>query len=174
MTELSLADSPKTRVLLFTSHPQISSLVKYVLAFHGKNIDFAPGSTSGEFLIKETLDLEDALQFKPNIAFISSETPESEIIQIANHLTGGGVLVYPNKHEDAVEEISNYFRRMPYEDMKGKISGDSFTISTEMGDLPLQFNDENLVRHLQGVQLLLQQFVIMEEDFYEALMSFKF
>ncbi len=173
MTDISTADSAKTRVLLFSANRQISALVKYVLQFHGKNADFSSKATNSEFFIKESVDLESAIAFKPNIAFVLTQVTDSEVSQIAHHLTGGGVLIFPAKYGDTVSAASNYFRTIPYEEVKGVKSGTSFAISTEMGDLPLQFNDEDLVSHIQGIQLLLQQFVIMEEDFYEALLTFK-
>ena len=42
-----------------------------------------------------------------------------------------------------------------------------------MGEIPISTVDENLIKNIDGVKLLSQQFGVMEEDFYEPVMSFE-
>ena len=56
---------------------------------------------------------------------------------------------------------------------KSESESEKILISTEMGEIPLASGDANLVKNINGIKLLCQQFGIMEEDFYEAMMSFE-
>ena len=46
-------------------------------------------------------------------------------------------------------------------------------LTTALGEIPLISTDESLIKNLDGIQLLCQQFGVMEEEFYEPVMNFQ-
>ncbi|MCJ8155449.1 Mur ligase family protein [Chryseobacterium sp. SSA4.19] len=91
-------------------------------------------------------------------------------------ITPGGILVY--NEEDAevvkvVEAADNYFRKIPYHTPEYEIIEGKVHLKTEMGDIPLSvFGAHNLL-NLEGARHICHHLGIMDEDFYEAIMSFK-
>lgn len=167
----------KTRVLLYTSQPSVSKMVCGVLDFYGKEYDFFPQSglskiEDNDFAIFETSDLENASQFQPNIVFISSEMDLQKSIPLLKNIIPGGVLIYSSQFEDTIESSNNFFRKLPFSISEFKKDNDQIILSTEMGSIPLSSTDENLIKNLEGIKLLCQQFGVMEEEFYEPVMSF--
>ena len=168
----------KTRVLLFTSQPDIAKLINQILEFSGKDFDFflnngEKGTWGHDFVLLETADINNAADFQPNIVLISDDINSDTILSVLKNITPGGVLVYPENIENMVEEVENYFRKLPFSTSEFQQSNDTFSINTEIGTLPLTSNDEDLIRNIGGVKLLCQQFGVMEEDFYEPVMNFK-
>ena len=176
-SEISAYSQHKTRVLIYSSYPKTAKLVLHVLDFFGKNTDFilANGKSKTadcDFVILETSDLQKAADFKANIGLISDDMGSGNLTLILKNITAGGVLVYPEKAEEAINEAENYFRKLSFSDAEFKTAGEKIFISTEMGEIPLGSSDANLIKNINGIKLLCQQFGIMEEDFYEAMMSF--
>ena len=176
-SEISAYSQHKTRVLIYSSYPKTAKLVLHVLDFFGKNTDFilANGKSKAAdcyFVILETSDLQKAADFKANIGLISDEMGSGNLTSILKNITAGGILVYPENMEETVDEAENYFRKLSFSNAEFKTEGDKILINTEMGDIPLGSSDANLVKNINGIKLLCQQFGIMEEDFYEAMMSF--
>ncbi|UFK97233.1 hypothetical protein [Kaistella faecalis] len=179
MTDFSVISAysqHKTRVLVYSSHQPVANFIIYVLNFFEKDFDYFlenghKKETDSDFVILETSDPQKAKDFKPNIVLIVEDKESEKLSPILKNITGGGVLVYPEKLEEIVNAAENYFRRLPFSYSASKISGEKISISTEMGEIPLGSTDENLVQNMNGIKLLCQQFGIMEEDFYEALMS---
>ena len=177
-SEITAYSQHKTRVLIYSSYPKNAELVLHVLDFFGKKTDYilANGNSRTEdndFVILETSDLQKATDFKANIALISDEMNSENLSLILKNITAGGVLVYPENSEKTVSEAENYFRKLSFSDAEFKTEGEKILISTEMGEIPLGSSDANLVKNINGIKLLCQQFGIMEEDFYEAMMSFE-
>ena len=83
------------------------------------------------------------------------------------------LIVEGEKEEETINEAENYFRRLSFSDAETKPDNSQILITTEMGEIPLGSSDANLVKNINGIKLLCQQFGIMEEDFYEAMMSFE-
>ena len=104
---------------------------------------------------------------------ISEEINNENLSLLLKNITAGGVLIYSEKIRETVDLAENYFRRLPFCDVEIKNQADKIVIKTEMGNIPLLSGDENFVKNINGIQLLCQQFGVMEEDFYEALMSFE-
>ena len=176
-SEISAYSQHKTRVLIYSSYPKTAELVLHVLDFFGKNTDFilANGKSKTadcDFVILETSDLQKAADYKSNIALISNEMGSGNLPSILKNITAGGILVYPENMEETVDEAENYFRKLSFSNAEFKTEGDKILINTEMGDIPLASGDANLIKNINGIKLLCQQFGIMEEDFYEAMMSF--
>ncbi|KIA88992.1 hypothetical protein [Kaistella jeonii] len=168
----------KTRVLIYTSNPSIAKLVVEVLNFSCKEFDFflEDGLTKNDdndFVIFETSDIEKASQFKPTIFFISKEINSENIDPALRNITPGGILIYPSELETIVEECPHYFRKLPFQSSVFQKNTDQFVLSTEMGPIPVISRDEHLIKNLEGIKLLCQQFGVMEEEFYEPMMSFE-
>ena len=176
-SEISAYSQHKTRVLIYSSYPKTAELVLHVLDFFGKNTDFILSNGKSktadcDFVILETSDLQKAADFKANIGLISDEMWSGNLTSILKNITAGGILVYHENMEETVDEAENYFRKLSFSDAEFKTEGDKILINTEMGDIPLASGDANLIKNINGIKLLWQQFGIMEEDFYEAMMSF--
>jgi UDP-N-acetylmuramate: L-alanyl-gamma-D-glutamyl-meso-diaminopimelate ligase len=143
----------------------------------------------GDEYLSSPIDLRSKfLLYQPNIALMSGiawdhinvfKTFDDYIDQFRKFvasITAGGVLVY--NEEDAevvkvVENAENYFRKIPYKTPEYEINNGKVYLKTEMGDVPLSvFGAHNLL-NLEGARHICQQLGIMDEDFYEAIMSFK-
>lgn len=167
----------KTRVLMYTSVSSAMKILVSVLGFHNKNFDFFSENNfsknpENDFVILETSDLKKAAAFKPNIVFISNEIPLENVIPFLPNITSGGVLIYPENIENEIENTENYFRKIPFSKSEFQKTNDSYLLNTEIGMIPLITIDENLIENVNGIKFLCQQFGIMEEDFYEAVMNF--
>ncbi|MGI9652940.1 UDP-N-acetylmuramate--L-alanine ligase [Chryseobacterium sp. RLHN22] len=143
----------------------------------------------GDEYLSSPIDLRSKfLLYQPNIALLSGiawdhinvfKTFDDYIEQFRKFvasITPGGVLVY--NEEDAevvkvVESAENYFRKMPYKTPEYEISNGKVLLKTEMGDIPLSvFGAHNLL-NLEGARHICHTLGIMDEEFYDAIMSFK-
>lgn len=170
--------NPKTRILVCSKLPAATQLLLYVLDFHGKKYDFFSGSgtiveTGSDFLIANTSDFENVGLYKPNIILVTKETSESELASILSHISSGGVLIFPHHLEDTIETTNNYFRKIAFEPIPHRKYNNTHLLSTEIGEIPLQWSDSSLIENLSGINLLCRQFGVMDEDFYEAIIDFK-
>ena len=168
----------KTRVLVLSTQPSIAKLLLEVLNFYGKDFDFYLDngtfeSSGSDFIILETSDLEKAGLFKPNIALFTSEMVGEEILPVLENMIAGGVLVYHSSSDEVVEKSLNFFRKLAYSETEFQKTNDTFILQTNIGQIPICSQDEFLIKNIDGVKLLTQQFGVMEEDFYEPVMSFE-
>lgn len=143
----------------------------------------------GDEYLSSPIDLRSKfLLYQPNIALMSGiawdhinvfKTFDDYIDQFRKFvasITPGGVLVY--NEEDAevvkvVEAAENYFRKIPYKTPEYEITNGKVYLKSEMGDVPLSvFGSHNLL-NMEGARHICQQLGIMDEAFYEAIMSFK-
>lgn len=173
---LSYSDN-KTRVLILTSNPSVTRLILEVLRFYGKEFDLFRDhefeqNENSDFVIFETSDLEKASQFKPNIFFMSAEMISDELTAAINSTVSGGVLIYPEDLADHVEAQNHFFRKLSFPEAKFKKINEHLILTTDLGEIPLISADESLIKNLDGIQLLCQQFGVMEEEFYEPVSNF--
>lgn len=128
------------------------------------------------------------LHYHPNIALISGiawdhinvfktfDDYTEQFKKFVESITAGGVLVYNEEDEEVVkivENAENYFKKVPYKTPKYHIKEGKVYLETDMGEVPLSiFGGHNLL-NMEGARLICQQLGIMEEEFYEAIMSFK-
>lgn len=143
----------------------------------------------GDEYLSSTLDPRSKfLLYRPNIALISGiawdhinvfPTFEDYVEQFKKFVAGitpGGILIYNEEDAEAVkvvESAQNYFRKIPYRTPSYKIVDGIVHLQTDMGEIPLSvFGSHNLL-NMEGARLICQQLGIMDEDFYEAIMSFK-
>ncbi len=179
MSNSALHDfSNKTRVSIVSNHQSIAKFIIHVLEFNQKSIYYqlegeslveSPGS---DFVLIEHQNLQDAAEFEPNIALISTSPLFEHYETLLQRIVNGGILVYPARAlelENELRRTSSFFRKIPYEPCV--LEGDS--LPTSMGSIPLTLEDEILIEHLEGLQHLLQHLGIMEEEFHEALMAYE-
>ncbi|WP_379965681.1 UDP-N-acetylmuramate--L-alanine ligase [Epilithonimonas sp. UC225_85] len=143
----------------------------------------------GDEYLSSPIDLRSKfLLYQPNIALVSGiawdhinvfKTFDDYIDQFRKFvasITPGGVLVY--NEEDAevvkvVESAENYFRKIPYKTPAYKIENGIVNLKTDMGDIPLSVFGKHNLLNMEGARFICSQLGIMEEEFYEAIMSFK-
>lgn len=143
----------------------------------------------GDEYLSSPIDLRSKfLLYQPNIALMSGiawdhinvfktfDDYTDQFRKFVSSITPGGVLVY--NEEDAevvkvVENAENYFRKIPYKTPEYEIVSGKVHLKTEMGDIPLSvFGAHNLL-NLEGARHICHTLGIMDEDFYDAIMSFK-
>ena len=167
----------KTRVLLLSKHSSVMKLLIEVLNFYQKEFDYYLENgdycnSNNDFVILQTSDFEKATLFEPNIALITSEIPQEKLFPLLQKITAGGVLIYSSRVSEAVEKSENFFRRLEFTETRFQKSNNTFTLQTNIGAIPLSFSEEILLKNMEGIKLLSQQFGVMEEEFYEPVMSF--
>lgn len=143
----------------------------------------------GDEYLSSPLDLRSKfLLYQPNIALISGiawdhinvfKTFDDYIDQFRKFvatITPGGVLVYNEEDPEVVkveESAENYFRKIPYRTPEYEIIDGVVNLKTDMGDVPLSVFGKHNLLNMEGARFICSQLGIMEEEFYEAIMSFK-
>ena len=126
--------------------------------------------------------------YKPNIALLSGiawdhinvfPTFEGYIEQFrifTDSLTNGGIMVYNEEDaivKEVVESSTHTIKKYPYSTPTYEIEYGITAIDTPDGMMPLEiFGDHNL-QNLAGAKWICQHMGVDEEDFYEAIASFK-
>ena len=126
--------------------------------------------------------------YKPNIALLSGiawdhinvfPTFEGYIEQFrifTDSLTNGGIMVYNEEDaivKEVVESSTHPIKKYPYSTPTYEIEDGITAIDTPDGMMPLEiFGDHNL-QNLAGAKWICQHMGVDEEDFYEAIASFK-
>lgn len=143
----------------------------------------------GDEYLSSPIDLRSKfLLYQPNIALISGiawdhinvfKTFDDYIDQFRKFvatITPGGVLVYSEEDPEVVkvvESAENYFRKIPYKTPEYEIIDGVVNLKTDMGDVPLSVFGKHNLLNMEGARFICSQLGIMEEEFYEAIMSFK-
>ncbi len=167
----------RTRVLVFSFVSSATKLLLEVLDFNGRDYDYflADGNSStieNDFVILETFEIEKAATFHPNIVLITDEIHSDNMEFLLKNIVSGGVLIYPENFEEIVQNSENYFRKLPFAKSEFQNSNEKISLKTEIGNLPVNSTDEDLLRNIDGIKLLSQQFGVMEEEFYEPVIGF--
>ncbi|MFY0629986.1 MAG: peptidoglycan synthetase [Flavobacteriaceae bacterium] len=126
--------------------------------------------------------------YKPNIALLSGiawdhinvfPTFENYVEQFkifTDSLTNGGIMVY-NEEDDyvknVVEDSNHPIKRYPYTTPIHTIENGTTFIETPEGDMPLEIFGEHNLQNLAGAKWICQHMGIDEDDFYEAIATFK-
>jgi UDP-N-acetylmuramate: L-alanyl-gamma-D-glutamyl-meso-diaminopimelate ligase len=126
--------------------------------------------------------------YKPNIALLSGiawdhinvfPTFEEYVDQFrifTDSLTNGGIMVYNEEDatvKEVVESSTHPIKKYPYSTPTYEIEEGITAIDTPDGMMPLEiFGDHNL-QNLAGAKWICQHMGVDEEDFYEAIASFK-
>lgn len=143
----------------------------------------------GDEYLSSPIDLRSKfLLYQPNIALISGiawdhinvfKTFDDYVEQFRKFvasITPGGVLVHNEEDTEVVKVVlsaENYFRKIPYKTPEYEIVNGIVNLKTDMGDIPLSVFGKHNLLNMEGARFICSQLGIMEEEFYEAIMSFK-
>jgi len=143
----------------------------------------------GDEYLSSPIDLRPKFHlYQPNIALLSGiawdhinvfktlENYEEQFKIFIDQITPGGILIY--NEEDAtvkrlVEESENQIRKIPYNTPEYTVENGETYIETNEGSLPLEIFGAHNLSNLAGAKWICQNMAIDEDDFYEAIASFK-
>lgn len=126
--------------------------------------------------------------YQPNIALLSGiawdhinvfPTFENYVEQFSvftDSLTPGGIMVYNEEDVDVrkvVEGSTNTIKKYPYQTPEYTIENGTTFLDTPEGDLPLEIFGKHNLQNLAGAKWICQHMGVGEEEFYEAIESFK-
>ncbi|QTD37066.1 peptidoglycan synthetase [Polaribacter batillariae] len=126
--------------------------------------------------------------YKPNIALLSGiawdhinvfPTFKNYVDQFktfTNSLINGGSMVYNEEDlevKNVVESSTNHIKKYPYTTPKHFIENGITYLETPEGNLPLEIFGKHNLQNLAGAKWICQHMGIDEDDFYEAIASFK-
>ncbi|NNC69646.1 MAG: peptidoglycan synthetase [Flavobacteriaceae bacterium] len=126
--------------------------------------------------------------YKPNIALLSGiawdhinvfPTFENYVEQFkifVDSVTNGGAMVYNVEDEEVksvVENSDNQIKRYPYRTPDYTIENGITFLDTSDGKLPLEIFGQHNLQNLAGAKWICQHMGVDEDDFYEAIASFK-
>lgn len=143
----------------------------------------------GDEYLSSPIDLRPKFHlYKPNIALLSGiawdhinvfPTFENYVAQFSiftNSLTNGGIMVY-NKEDievkNVVEKSENSIKKYPYTTPEYKIVNGTTYIETPEGEMPLEFFGKHNLQNMAGAKWICQHMGVGEDEFYEAIASFK-
>lgn len=128
------------------------------------------------------------LLYQPNIALISGIAWDhinvfptfadytSQFSKFVESIVNGGALIYNETDEEVVkvvEETEKSIKKFPYHLPEHFIENGITFIETEDGPIPLEvFGNHNLM-NLEGARAICKQLGVMDDDFNEAIQSFK-
>lgn len=126
--------------------------------------------------------------YKPNIALLSGIAwdhinvfPSFEVYLeqfkiFVDSIVKGGILVY-NEEDPSLRKIveasTNTIRKHPYKTPEYKVENEKTLLHTPEGDMPVAIFGAHNLQNLAGAKWICQHMGIDEEDFYEAIGSFK-
>ncbi len=126
--------------------------------------------------------------YKPNIALLSGiawdhinvfPTYEDYVAQFKifiDQITNGGILVY-NQEDTTVaqlaEESENAIRKLPYQTPVYEVVDGETLLNTSEGPMPIEVFGAHNLNNLAGAKWICQNMGVDEDDFYEAIASFK-
>lgn len=88
----------------------------------------------------------------------------------------GGILIY-NEEDDEVRKIAetttNAIKKQAYKTPEYTIENGQVVLKTQEGDIPLEVFGKHNLQNLAGAKLICQSIGVSEEEFYEAISSFK-
>ncbi|WBX73081.1 Mur ligase family protein [Tenacibaculum pacificus] len=126
--------------------------------------------------------------YKPNIALLSGiawdhinvfptiENYNEQFKIFTDSLINGGMMVYNEEDavlKDIVENSTNPIKKYPYQTPEYFIDNGVTYIDTSDGDLPLEVFGKHNLQNIAGAKWICQHMGIDEDEFYEAIASFK-
>jgi UDP-N-acetylmuramate: L-alanyl-gamma-D-glutamyl-meso-diaminopimelate ligase len=126
--------------------------------------------------------------YQPNIALLSGiawdhinvfPTFENYVEQFSiftDSLTNGGIMVYNEEDpilKKVVEESANAIKKYPYGTPEYKIVDGITLINTSFGEMPLEIFGAHNLQNMAGAKWICQHMGVDEDEFYEAITSFK-
>ncbi len=126
--------------------------------------------------------------YKPNIALISGiawdhinvfptfENYIEQFLIFTNSLTNGGIMVYNTEDEEVKQIVENAvcpIKKYPYKTPDFKIKKGITLIDTPLGEIALEFFGKHNLQNMAGAKWICQHMGVGEDEFYEAISSFK-
>ena len=126
--------------------------------------------------------------YQPNIALLSGiawdhinvfPTYDNYVEQFRifiDSIVNGGILVYNEEDPEVkrlAEETENPIRKHPYQTPEYHIDGDHTILDVPEGEMPLEIFGKHNLNNLAGAKWICQHMGIDEDDFYEAISTFK-
>ncbi len=143
----------------------------------------------GDEYLSSPIDLRPKFHlYQPNIALLSGiawdhinvfKTFEDYVEQFKifiDQIVAGGVLIYNEEDlvlKEIVEASENQIRKIPYATPNYTVEDGVAFIETEEGDMPLEIFGKHNLNNLAGAKWICQNMGIDEDEFYEAIASFK-
>ncbi len=126
--------------------------------------------------------------YKPNIALLSGiawdhinvfPTFENYVEQFqifVNSMTNGGAMVYNTEDAEVVNVVENataHIKKYPYETPVYEVVDGETLLDTPEGLMPVEIFGKHNLNNLAGAKWICQHMGVVEEDFYEAIATFK-
>jgi UDP-N-acetylmuramate: L-alanyl-gamma-D-glutamyl-meso-diaminopimelate ligase len=143
----------------------------------------------GDEYLSSPIDLRPKFHlYKPNIALISGiawdhinvfPTFENYVEQFSiftDSLTNGGIMVYNEEDvevKNVVENSKSPIKKYPYSTPRHTIINGTTFIETPDGEMPLEIFGKHNLQNMAGAKWICQHMGIGEEEFYEAIATFK-
>ena len=143
----------------------------------------------GDEYLSSPIDLRPKFHlYQPNIALLSGiawdhinvfPTFENYIEQFnvfVSQITRGGILVY-NEEDETVKKVAenstNSIRRLPYKTPNYKVENGITLLETPEGFMPIEVFGAHNLNNLAGAKWICQNMGVDQDDFYQAIASFK-
>ena len=126
--------------------------------------------------------------YKPNIALLSGiawdhinvfPTYDNYVEQFSifvDSIVSGGSISYNEEDPEVkrvVEASANTIRKLPYQTPEYRVENGQTLLETPEGDLPIEVFGKHNLNNLAGAKWICQHMGIDEDDFYEAISTFK-
>jgi len=126
--------------------------------------------------------------YKPNIALLSGiawdhinvfPTLENYIEQFqifVDSMTNGGAMIYNTEDAAVVEVVENataHIKKYPYQTPVYTVMNGQTLLDTPEGAMPVEIFGRHNLNNLAGAKWICQHMGVVEEDFYEAIATFK-
>jgi len=126
--------------------------------------------------------------YKPNIALLSGiawdhinvfPTFDNYVEQFRvflSHITHGGAIVYNQEDievKQVVEATQNQIKKYPYQTPRFSVENGDTLLDTEDGPMPIEVFGKHNLNNLEGARWICQLMGVQQEDFYEAIATFK-
>ena len=126
--------------------------------------------------------------YKPNIALLSGiawdhinvfPTFDNYVEQFRiflSQITHGGAIVYNQEDievKQVVETAQNQIKKYPYQTPRYSVNNGDTLLDTEDGPMPIEVFGKHNLNNLEGARWICQLMGVQQEDFYEAIATFK-
>lgn len=126
--------------------------------------------------------------YKPNIALLSGiawdhinvfPTFENYVEQFqifVDSMTNGGAMIYNTEDENVVKVVENataHIKKYPYKTPEYSVENGETLLKTPDGPMPIEVFGKHNLNNLAGAKWICQHMGVVEEDFYEAIATFK-
>ncbi len=143
----------------------------------------------GDEYLSSPIDLRPKFHlYQPTVALLSGiawdhinvfktlEDYEEQFKIFIDQITPGGILIY-NEEDSTVKRLAeaseNQIRKIPYNTPEYIVENGETYIETNEGSMPLEIFGAHNLSNLAGAKWICQNMAIDEDDFYEAIASFK-